>query len=533
MEVKMENFVEKVKNGKTSLGIELGSTRIKAVLIDDNFQTIATGSFEWENQFVDSFWTYSLDSVWQGIQESYQALTNEIQEKYQIKLEKIGSIGFSAMMHGYLAFDSENRLLVPFRTWRNSNTTQAAEELSELFNYNIPERWSISHLYQAVIDHEEHVNDVRFITTLAGYVHWQLTGRMVLGIGDASGMFPIDLATKNYDKKKIVQFEAKICPNKLSWQLADILPEILLAGEGAGCLSEQGAKLLDPTGCLQAGIPLCPPEGDAGTGMVATNSIAKRTGNVSAGTSAFAMIVLEQDLQNYYPEIDLVTTPTGDLVAMVHTNNCSSEINAWIKLFKQVAEVSGSNISTNQLFEKLFNQALNGDADCDGLLSYGYHSGENITKISEGRPLFVRSPKNQFNLPNFMRMHLFSAFAAMKIGMDILNREQVKIDRIVGHGGIFKTPVVGQKILAAAMQAPVTVMENAGEGGAWGIAVLAAYVNQTAGLNLDKFLDELVFADTVGTTLEANSNDIAGFDLFVRRYQNGLPIEESAINYLG
>ena len=529
---KMGKTIEKIVSGQTSLGIELGSTRIKSVLIDDQFKVLATGSFEWENQLVDGFWTYSLDHIWQGIQKSYHALTRDVQEKYGTSLAHIGSIGISAMMHGYLAFDQKDNLLVPFRTWRNANTTQAAAALSELFQFNIPERWSISHLYQAMLDREAHVTDVRYLTTLAGYVHWQLTGERVLGIGDASGMFPIDVTTKQYEQEKVAKFEGLMSTNSLSYGVLEILPKVLVAGEAAGNLTAHGAKLLDSTGKLQAGIPFCPPEGDAGTGMVATNSIAKRRGNVSAGTSAFAMLVLEKDLQHYYPEIDLVTTPTGSLVAMVHTNNCSSEINAWLHLFEQVTEVTGVSITRDQLFEKLFKEALTGDSDCGGLLSYGYHSGENITRIPEGRPLFVRKPTDDFTLANFMRMQLFSAFAALKIGMAILRQEQVEIDRIVGHGGIFKTAVVGQQLLAAAMQAPVTIMENAGEGGAWGIAVLASFLRETKEKDLALFLDDLVFSDVVGTTIAPDSSDVIGFNQYVKNYQKGLAIEAAAIEQL-
>lgn len=525
----MGKMIEKIVSGQTSLGIELGSTRIKSVLIDDQFKVLATGSFEWENQLVDGIWTYSLDQIWQGIQTSYHVLTRDVQEKYGTSLAHIGSIGISAMMHGYLAFNQKDDLLMPFRTWRNANTTQAATALSKLFQFNIPERWSISHLYQAMLDREAHVADVRYLTTLAGYVHWQLTGERVLGIGDASGMFPIDVMTKQYEQEKIAKFEGLMSANSLSYGLLDILPKVLVAGEAAGNLTAHGAKRLDSTGRLQAGIPFCPPEGDAGTGMVATNSIAKRRGNVSAGTSAFAMLVLEKDLQHYYPEIDLVTTPTGSLVAMVHTNNCSSEINAWLHLFEQVAQVTGVSITRDQLFEKLFKEALTGDSDCGGLLSYGYHSGENITRIPEGRPLFVRKPTDDFTLANFMRMQLFSAFAALKMGLAILRQEQVEIDRIVGHGGIFKTVVVGQKFLAAAMQAPVTIMENAGEGGAWGIAVLAGFLRQTEEKDLALFLDDLVFSDVVGTTIAPDSSDVIGFNQYVKNYQRGLAIEAAAI----
>lgn len=524
---------EKIEQGLTSLGIELGSTRIKAVLIDDDFQTIAQGNFEWENQLIDGYWTYSLEDVWTGIQISYQEMAREVKEKYGVVLERIGAIGFSAMMHGYMAFDQRDQLLVPFRTWRNATTSQAAQELTQLFNYNIPERWSIAHLYQAMLNQESHIQDVTFLTTLAGYVHWQLTGEKVLGIGDASGMFPIDPAIKHYHQSMVAKFDEKRSADQLPWTLSEVLPQVVLAGENAGFLTEAGAKRLDISGHLKAGIPFCAPEGDAGTGMTATNSVGKRTGNVSAGTSAFAMIVLEQELKAVYPEIDLVTTPTGSLVAMVHTNNCSSEINAWMKLFKQVSDVIGAEISTNQLFEKLFSQALLGEVDCGGLLSYGYHSGENITKVPEGRPLFVRTPESQFNLANVMRMHLYSAFGALNIGMTILNQENVQVDKIVGHGGIFKTPVVAQQFLAAAMQAPVTVMSTAGEGGAWGIALLAAFTRiRNPDQPLSDFLNQQVFGNIKSTTIDPIERDVAGFERFIARYQKGLPIELSAIDHL-
>lgn len=520
-----------IQQGKTTLGIELGSTRIKAVLIDDAFQTIASGSYEWENQLVDGIWTYALTEVWQGLQQAYGELAAEVQQKYGEPLTKVGALGFSAMMHGYLAFDSQGELLVPFRTWRNAITQEAEQKLTALFQYNIPQRWSIAHLYQAILNQEDHVSQVAFFTTLAGYVHWQLTGKKVLGVGDASGMFPIDSATKDYDKAKIQQFD-ELVGNRVPWHLKDLLPECLVAGEDAGVLTEAGARLLDPSGVLAAGIPLCPPEGDAGTGMVATNAVKERTGNVSAGTSAFAMIVLERPLQAVHPEIDLVTTPAGSLVGMVHTNNCTSEINAWMKLFREFADLTGQKLSDDELFATLFNLALTGDPECGGMLSYGYYSGENITQMAAGRPLFVRTPESKFNLANFMRLHLFSAFGAMKIGMDILKKEAVAIDSLVGHGGIFKTPVVGQKILAAAMDAPVTVMKTAGEGGAWGIALLASYLVRGAGTSLGDYLAQVVFAGDKGTTIEADPQDVAGFETYVKRYAAGLPIEQAAIDTL-
>lgn len=519
-------------NGQTALGIELGSTRIKAVLIDSKMAPIASGSFEWENQLVDGVWTYSLEEVWKGIQASYRAMAADVFEKYGETVKKIGSIGFSAMMHGYLVFDKEDQLLVPFRTWRNAMTEKAEEKLTEAFRYNIPQRWSIAHLYQAILNKETHISNIDFITTLSGYVHWQLTGKKVLGVGDASGMFPIDSKTRNYDDKKVTIFEELAKNEGATIDLLAILPKSLTAGENAGILTKDGAKLLDTSGNLEAGILLCPPEGDAGTGMVATNSITKRTGNISAGTSAFAMIVLEEEMKEVHREIDLVTTPVGDLVAMVHTNNCSSEINGWMKLFQEFTDALNLDISTNKLYEVLFNKALEGDPDCGGLLSYGYYSGENITRISEGRPLFVRTPESEFSLANFMRMHISSAFGAMRIGMDILKKEGIKIDQLVGHGGIFKTPEVAQRILAAAMEAPVTVMETAGEGGAWGIAVLAAYLQDSKNLSLETFLSEKVFAKSEGVTIVPTESELKGYETFVRRYEKGLRIEEAAVEHL-
>lgn len=524
---------QEIAAGTTTLGIEFGSTRIKSVLIASDFNPIASGSFEWENKLEAGFWTYSLEAVWQGLQSSYQELRDAVNQTYGESLEKVASIGFSGMMHGYLAFDKGGQLLVPFRTWRNANTAQAEKELTALFNYNIPQRWSIAHLYQAILEEEAHVKDVAYLTTLAGYIHWQLTGRKVLGIGDASGMFPIDSERHNFDQQLLTTFDRLVRQQRYPWQLADILPEVLVAGAEAGKLTTEGANLLDISGKLQGGIPLCPPEGDAGTGMVATNAVAQRTGNVSAGTSVFAMIVLEKNLKKVHPEIDLVTTPSGSLVAMVHANNCSSDLNAWVKLFGEFAEASGHPIETNQLYQTLFNQALEGDQDCGGLLSYGYYSGENITGIPEGRPLFVRSPESNFNLANFMRVHLFSAFGALKIGLDILlKEEQVEIDRILGHGGIFTTKEVAQRVLAGVIDTPVSVMETAGEGGAWGIAILAAYQSEADQLSLADFLEQKVFAGNQGTTLSPKESDVRGFETFITRYKAGLPIEQATLDYL-
>ncbi len=525
-----------IESGKTALGIEFGSTRIKAVLIGEDHSPLATGSYEWENRYENGVWTYSLEDVWTGLQESYRKLSSEVLEKYSTPLKTIGAIGFSGMMHGYLAFDKDGNLLVPFRTWRNTITGQAAEKLTDLFQFNIPQRWSIAHLYQAILSRESHVKDIHFQTTLAGYVHWKLTGQKMLGIGEASGMFPIDSKTNNYDKGMLKQFNELLAAEKLPWKLEDILPQVLVAGNAAGVLSEAGAKLLDPAGQLKAGIPLCPPEGDAGTGMVATNSVAERTGNVSAGTSVFAMIVLEKALSKVYPEIDMVTTPSGKPVAMVHSNNCTSDLNAWVELFHEFTQALGVEVGQSKLFEMLYKQALTGDADADagGLLAYNYFSGEHITHMKEGRPLFVRTPESRFTLANFMRVHLFSALGALKIGLDILfEQEKVKIDQILGHGGFFKTKEVGQKIMATAMNVPVSVMETAGEGGAWGIALLAAYMLRKATNEpLEAYLSNKVFAGENGTTIAPDQKDIAGFTAFMERYKKGLVIERAAVDGL-
>ncbi|OPJ64423.1 xylulokinase [Clostridium oryzae] len=534
MSISVNGIKNSIINGKTVLGIELGSTRIKSVLIGEDNTPIASGSHDWENSYINNIWTYSLEDVWKGIQDSYQKMASDVKEKYGVTLQTIGAIGFSAMMHGYMVFNKEGELLVPFRTWRNTITEKASEELTKLFNYHIPQRWSIAHLYQAILNGEEHVADISFQTTLEGYVHWKLTGQKVIGIGEASGMFPIDINTKNYNAKMINQFNELIASKNFSWKLEDILPKVLLAGENAGVLTEDGAKLLDVTGQLKPGIPLCPPEGDAGTGMAATNSIAQRTGNVSAGTSVFAMIVLEKELSKAYEEIDLVTTPTGNLVAMVHCNNCTSDLNAWVGIFKEFSETMGMEVDMDKLFGTLYNKALEGDADCGGLLAYNYFSGEHITGFEEGRPLFVRTPESKFNLANFMRVNLFTALGALKTGLDILLKEEgVKLDEILGHGGLFRTKGVGQKIMAAAIDAPVSVMETAGEGGAWGMALLASYMlNKDENETLDDYLSNKIFAGKVGTKVEPDAKDVKGFDEFMKRYSNGLAIERSAVNNL-
>ncbi len=523
-----------IESGKTVLGIEFGSTRIKAALIDEDHTPIASGSFDWENRYENGIWTYSLKDVWTGLQESYQKLSNEIVENYDTQLQTIGAIGFSGMMHGYLAFDKDGNLLVPFRTWRNNITGQASQELTDLFQFAIPQRWSIAHLYQAILNKEPHVKDISYLTTLAGYVHWKLTGQKVMGIGEASGMFPIDSRTDDYDARMIKLFDEKIEAENFSWKLQDILPRVLTAGDAAGALTEEGTRLLDPTEQLQAGIPLCPPEGDAGTGMVATNSVAERTGNVSAGTSVFAMIVLEKALSKVYPEIDMVTTPAGRPVAMVHSNNCTSELNAWVGLFREFTDALGAEIDQSKLFEMLYQRALEGDADAGGLLAYPYLSGEHITHFEEGRPLFVRTPESRFTLSNFMRVHLFSALGALRIGLDILfEQEQVNIDQVLGHGGFFKTREVGQKFMAAAMNVPVSVMETAGEGGAWGIALLAAYMlNKAENEPLEAYLSNKVFAEESSTAIVPDQADVDGFMAFMKRYKKGLVIEKAAVDAL-
>jgi sugar (pentulose or hexulose) kinase len=523
-----------IESGKTALGVEFGSTRIKAVLIGEDHMPIASGTYDWENRYENGVWTYSLEDVWTGLQESYRKLSNNVFENYGIPLRTLGAIGFSAMMHGYMAFDKDENLLVPFRTWRNTITGKAAKKLTDLFQFNIPERWSIAHLYQAILNKEAHVKDINHQTTLAGYVHWKLTGQKVLGVGEASGMFPIDSKTNNYNERMMKLFNEQLKAKKLPWKLQDILPKVLVAGDAAGMLTEEGARLLDPTGQLRAGIPLCPPEGDAGTGMVATNSVAVRTGNVSAGTSVFAMIVLEKALSKVYPQIDMVTTPTGKPVAMVHCNTCTSDLNAWVDLFHEFSRALGVDLDESRLFEMLYQKGLTGDADCGGLLAYNYFSGEPITHLEEGRPLFIRTPETRFTLSNFMRAHLFSALGTLKIGMDILfEEEQVKIDQLLGSGGFFKTKEVGQRIMAAAMNVPVSVMETAGEGGAWGIALLASYmVRQVENEPLEAYLSNKVFAGENGTTIAPDPKDVDGFTAFMERYKKGLVIERTAVDVL-
>ena len=526
-----ENAKAVIESGKAVLGIEFGSTRIKAVLVDDKNAPIASGSHEWENQLVDNIWTYSIDMIWAGLQDAYQEMTKDVEKQYGVKVTSLAAIGFSAMMHGYMAFGADDEILVPFRTWRNAITEEASEKLTELFQYNIPQRWSIAHLYQAILNGEEHVKDIDYMCTLEAYVHRMLTGKRVLGIGDAAGMFPVDSEKKDYNQEMVEKFDKLVEPYGFPWKLRDIMPEVMVAGQDAGTLTEEGAKFLDPTGKLKAGIPMCPPEGDAGTGMVATNSVKQRTGNVSAGTSVFAMIVLEKALSKPYKEIDMVTTPAGDAVAMAHSNNCTSDLNAWVNVFKEFAEAMGMEVDMNKLFGTLYNKALEGDPDCGGLLSYCYFSGEHMTGFEEGRPLFVRSPESKFTLANFMRTNLYTCLGAMRVGLNILiDQEHVKIDRLLGHGGLFKTKGVGQQILADAVNAPVSVMSTAGEGGAWGIALLAAYlVDKKDGETLDEFLDNCVFAGNEGSTLDPEPEGVKGFNEFMDRYMKGLPIERAAV----
>ncbi|MGI6188303.1 MAG: FGGY-family carbohydrate kinase [Clostridiales bacterium] len=529
-----EKIRKLISDGQAVLGIELGSTRIKAVLIDDNHDPIASGSHTWQNRYEDGIWTYSMEDVWTGIQDSYRNLCREVEEKYDVEITSLKALGFSAMMHGYLPFDKNGSLLVPYRTWRNTITEKAASELTALFNFNIPQRWCIAHLYQAILNEEPHVADIDFITTLAGYVHWQLSGEKVLGVGDASGVFPIDSNTNDYSSSMIEKFDELIAPKKYPWKLRDIIPKILNAGDKAGVLTPDGAKKLDPSGKLRAGIPMAPPEGDAGTGMVATNSVAVRTGNVSAGTSIFAMIVLEKTLSRVYEEVDMVTTPSGKPVAMVHCNNCTSDIDDWANMMCGFAEALGHPCTINQALDALFYTALEGDADCGGLVAYNYLSGEHNVGLEEGRPLFVRLPDARFTFANFARAHLYTAIATLRLGMNILlEKEQVKIDSMMGHGGFFKAKGVGQKFMAAALNTSVSVMETAGEGGPWGMALLAAYmVNKDDGETLEDYLAKKVFADKAVSQIEPDIKDVQGFNQYIKKFEAGLEVEKAAVTHI-
>ncbi|MDO5589969.1 MAG: FGGY-family carbohydrate kinase [Lachnospiraceae bacterium] len=522
---------EIIEAGKAALGIELGSTRIKGVLIDQKGNVLAVGVHDWENTLENEIWTYSLEDIHSGLRSCYTSLRKAVEETYDCKLKKVAAIGISAMMHGYMALNKDGEQIAPFQTWRNTNTQAAADELTELFDFNIPLRWTIAHLYQRILDGEKHVRDLDYVSTLSGYIHWKLTGEKVIGVGDAAGMFPIDSKTHDYDAQMKEKFEKLVAPYGFDWTFDQVMPKVLVAGQEAGRLTEEGAAFLDESGTLEAGIVLCPPEGDAGTGMTATNSVAPRTGNVSAGTSTFAMIVLEKALSKLHREIDMVTTPTGFPVAMSHANNGTSDLNAWVGIFKEFSKLMGMDVSDGELFQKLYTESLNGDADCGGLLAYGYYSGENITMINEGRLAFLRTADSHFNLANFMRSHLYTSLGAVKIGLDILTEdEKVKVDRVMGHGGFFKTKGVGQRYLAAAFGAPVTVMDTASEGGAWGIALLAAYLAGPAKtMRLEEYLEQEIFCGLSGETIEPKEEEIKGFEVFMDHYKAGLEIEKCAI----
>ena len=523
-----------IESGKSILGIEFGSTRIKSVLIDDNHRVIASGSHEWENEYLNGIWSYSESAILSGLQASYADLKRNVQKEYGITLKKIGALGISAMMHGYLPFDAEMKLLTPFRTWRNTITAEASEKLTDLFSFNIPQRWSLSHLYQAILNKESHVPDIRFLTTLAGWVHYLLTGKKVLGVGDASGMMPIDSDTCDFDSGMIEAFNKLVEPEQFPWKLRDILPVVLSAGEDAGILTADGAELLDPDGDLEPGCKLCPPEGDAGTGMTATNSIRERTGNVSAGTSIFSMIVLEKPLSKVYPEIDIVTTPVGKQVGMVHCNSCTSDINAWVSLFREFAEMMDIKTDPSEVYTRLFRKALEGEKDCGGLVSFNYFAGEPVTGLSEGRPMLIRTPDARMNMANFMRAQIYASMETLKAGMEIMNREKVVIDEVYGHGGLFKTEGVAQSILAAAIHAPVTVMETAGEGGAWGIALLAEYClhREKNNESLENYLEKRVFSGMKKNTIAPNAEDEKGFDCYMDKFIQCLPAEKAAVEGL-
>ncbi len=527
----MADIKNLIENGNAVLGIEFGSTRIKAVLIDEEHNPIASGDHEWENQLIDGIWTYSQEMIIDGLQDCYANMVKDVQNKYGVTVKKLKAIGISGMMHGYLPFDASNKLLVPFRTWRNTITAESAKKLTDEFDFNIPQRWSIAHLYQAILNKEEHVKDISYLTTLAGFIHWSLTGEKVMGIGEASGMFPIDSSIRDYNKAMMDKFNALPEIKTMPWQLQDILPKVLVAGENAGTLTKEGAALLDVSGALEEGVPMAPPEGDAGTGMSATNSVAVRTGNVSAGTSVFAMVVLEEDLKAVHEELDLVTTPVGDTVAMVHCNNCTSDLNAWVSLFKEFSDMFGMNLSVNDIYGKLYTNALNGDKDCGGIVAFNTLSGEPVIGLEEGRPMVVRKPDAKMNLANFMRTNLYASLATLKIGCDILFKEEgVKADTIYGHGGLFKTKGVGQSILAAAMNTPVSCMETAGEGGPWGMAILAAYmVNKSEGEAFDAYLTSKVFTKDGGSVMNPDPADVAGFDAYIESYKSTIPAQKAAV----
>ncbi len=532
--MEIQKIRDAVIQGETALGMELGSTRIKAVLIGPDHAPIASGAHDWENRLEKGVWTYRLEDVWAGVQAAYRAMAEDVKAKYGVALKRPGAIGVSAMMHGFLPFDQNGRQLCEFRTWRNTITEAEAAELTELFRFNIPQRWSIAHLWRAVRNGEPYVRDIAHLTTLAGYVHWKLTGEKCLGVGEASGMFPIDSESKDFNPRMITQFDGLLKEKNIPWTLRDILPAVLTAGEPAGTLTAEGARLLDPTGELEPGVPLCPPEGDAGTGMAATNSVAPRTGNVSAGTSIFAMAVLERELSCVHRSIDMVTTPSGLPVAMVHCNTCTSDLDAWVKVFGQLLEAAGTKLTKPQLYDLLYFQALEGEPDCGGVISYNCYSGEPVTGLEDGRPLAVRNPDSRLTLPNFMRAQLYAAMATLQIGMDILfTEEQVSLERLYGHGGLFKTKGVGQRLMAGALNVPVAVMETAGEGGPWGMALLAMFrKNRMTGETLESYLAEKVFQNAAGDCVAPLPEDAAGFRRYIARYKAGLEVERAAAKAL-
>ncbi|HET9598762.1 MAG TPA: FGGY-family carbohydrate kinase [Anaeromyxobacteraceae bacterium] len=524
---------EIVAAGQALLGIEFGSSRIKAALVAPDGAPLASGSHGWENHLQDGIWTYSLDEVWKGVAACFASLSEEVRARYGVELRRVGAMGISGMMHGYVALDADGQLLVPFRTWRNNITGQACAELTRLFDFAIPQRWSVAHLHQSILEGQAHVPRLASLSTLAGYVHWKLTGERVMGVGEASGMFPIDPATGDWDARMADRYDALVAPRGFRWKLRDVLPKVLLAGQPAGKLTAEGARLLDPAGRLAAGIPFCPPEGDAGTGMVATNAVRPRSGNVSAGTSVFAMIVLERKLRRVHEEIDIVQTPDGQLVAMAHSNNGSSDFDAWVHLLGQAARALGVQARDEELYARLMPLALEADPDAGGLLAINYVSGEHVTGFTEGRPLLARRPDSAFTLPNFMRALLFSSLCAMRTGMDILTEEEgVVIDEIRGHGGFFKGGDTGQRMMAAALDTPVSLPASAGEGGAWGMALLAAYlVRGDAAQSLPDFLDERIAA-SIGKPVRPDLRDVAGFDAFFARHRKGLAVEAEAVKAL-
>ena len=525
------DIVKQIESGKTSIGIEFGSTRIKAVMIGEDYSPIASGTHDWQNRLEGGIWTYTEQDITLGLQSAYKDLADSVKAKYGVQIKKAAAIGISAMMHGYLAFDKAGDLLTPFRTWRNTMTGEAAKALTEAFGFNIPQRWSIVHLYQAILNGEKHVPEISFFTTLAGFVHWQLTGEKVLGIGDASGMFPIDPEKGEYDAQMLAKLSQLVKDKGFGWNIQDILPRIITAGSSAGRLTEAGAKLLDPPGALEAGIPLCPPEGDAGTGMVATNSIAPRTGNVSAGTSIFAMAVLEKNLSRVHEEIDIVTTPCGDPVAMVHCNNCTTDLDAWVNMFDSAFKAFGVSLPKSDIYAKLYDSALKAPTDCGRLVSCNYFSGEHVTGFTEGRPMRIRTPEAQFDVTTLMRSLIYTCMATLKIGMDILlGEEKVQLDKLLAHGGLFKAPIVGQRFLASALGVPVAVMGSAGEGGAWGIALLAAYsVRQDESLTLAQFLDKQVFSRFASTVMPPDKDDAQGFAKYMDTFKASLAAQKAAV----